>query len=562
MARHSPRPRGGPLALPPDTDLVAHLLSLAPEEWPDAIDQMGLEERDAFDRNWPSWAHPGQEPPATCADGTPWRSWVLMAGRGFGKTLAGAKWVTAQIAAGEPLHIALVGATLDEARRVMVEGRSGLLTVADAWVTDWHPSLRQLRFRTGAVATLFSGASPEQLRGPEHHLAWCDELAKWEKPQESWDMLQFGLRLGDWPRALITTTPRPGPVLREILGEPDTVRTGGPTNANPHTSEAWRESTRRLYAGTRLGRQELDGELLTDAAGALWTVELIARCRAQGSDCGAIARQRVEPASVGQPAPCNGDRTDVTDSLRDGALTSVRPERGAQRLVEGRLTPAAEERPSTSLGTNELGRHAFPLERARFAKLVIAVDPPAGDGTCGIIACAKDGEGIAHILADHSVTATSPEGWARAVANAVRIHTLCSGAGRSVESSGGDGAQPRNAPASAGAQLVPLVVAEKNQGGAMVKSVLHTADPSLKVKLVTATVGKAERAAPVAMLFEAGRVVLHGVFPELEAELLGMIAGGEYEGPGASPDRADAMVWGLTELMLGPERAPPSVRTL
>ena len=115
-------------------------------------------------------------------------------------------------------------------------------------------------------------------------------------------------------------------------------------------------------------------------------------------------------------------------------------------------------------------------------------------------------------------------------------------------------------PVRQGPSLTPLVVAEQNQGGKMVKAVLHTADPKLRVKLVTATVGKAERAAPVAMLFEAGRVVLHGRFPELEAEMLGMIAGGDYEGPGTSPDRADAMVWGLTELMLAPERAPPSVR--
>ena len=194
--------------LPPGTDLRAWFASLPPAQWPVAIDQLGEEERDAFDRDWGSWAHEGQQPHDLTAAGLPWRTWVLMAGRGFGKTLAGAQWLTAQIAAQaegtegtrtfsrkgtcphEPLHIALVGATLAEARAVMVEGRSGLLEVADAWVTDWQPSLRRLVFRTGALATLFSGASPEQLRGPEHHIAWCDELAKWEKPEESWDMLQ------------------------------------------------------------------------------------------------------------------------------------------------------------------------------------------------------------------------------------------------------------------------------------------------------------------------------------------------------------------------------------
>jgi phage terminase large subunit-like protein len=175
---------------------------------------------------------------------------------------------------------------------------------------------------------------------------------------------------------------------------------------------------------------------------------------------------------------------------------------------------------------------------APFLRLVIAVDPPSGDGTCGIVACAKDSANHAHILADHSVTAQTPEGWSKAVADAAAMWTHL---------------HP-NVPV--------LVVAEQNQGGLMVQSVLKIADPNLRIKLVTATQGKTDRAAPVAMLFEAGRVVLHGRFPELEAELCGMIAGGDYEGPGTSPDRADAMVWGLTELMLQKERAPPSIRRL
>jgi len=166
-----------------------------------------------------------------------------------------------------------------------------------------------------------------------------------------------------------------------------------------------------------------------------------------------------------------------------------------------------------------------------FTRTLIAVDPPVIDGTCGIVACAREGQGdasIAHILADHSVTAATPERWAAAVAAAARAHGT-------VE-----------------------VVAEANQGGKMVKAVLHTADPGLRVKLVHASAGKATRAEPVSHLFEAGRAVIHGHIPELEAQLLGLIAGGGYEGPGPSPDRADAMVWGVTELMLG-RRAEPRV---
>jgi phage terminase large subunit-like protein len=173
----------------------------------------------------------------------------------------------------------------------------------------------------------------------------------------------------------------------------------------------------------------------------------------------------------------------------------------------------------------------LPGPSTTWTRIIIGVDPPSGGGTCGIIACAKDEQGLAHVLADHSVTGLSPEGWARAVADAVGAHA---------------GLDPSRA----------LVVAEVNQGGRMVEAVLHGADPGLHVRRVTATVGKSHRAEPVARLFEAGNVVLHGRMPELEAQLLGMIAGGGYEGPGQSPDRADAMVWALTELMLKGEKAP------
>ena len=487
-------------------------------QWIDDLDErereqlagaLTLAEARSADGDWPGWAHHGQRPP----EGE-WRSWVIMAGRGFGKTLAGSQWIrSALLASGEaaePLRIALVGATLDEARRVMVEGKSGLLAVAGDLVAEWHPTRRLLRFAGGAEATLFSGASPEALRGPEHHLAWCDELAKWEKPKGCWDMLQLGLRLGGHPRALVTTTPRPGPVLRAIMDSPGCAVTRGGMRANPHLAKSWKEAVESLYAGTRLGRQELDGELLSDHPGALWSVELIERCR----------------------APILPGTGRGTGEVGGGAARSVERSGCASvdtlRFAPGPSTAFGGPPPPASWGRN------------RFTRTLIAVDPPAGDGTCGIVACAKDAHGVAHVLADHSVTGRSPEGWARAVADAARIH----GAHPSTGSGPG------------------MVVAEANQGGKMVQAVLRTADPSLKVKLVTATVGKAERAAPVAHLFEAGKVLLHGRFPELEAELLGMIAGGDYEGPGTSPDRADAMVWGLTELMLGVERREPRVMTL
>ena len=513
----------------PEVPFVDLLLALPLDKRVAKLRQFGWTEADAFDRAWGEWAHDGQSPPAACPDGGDWNSWVIMAGRGFGKTLAGSNWITSAIAQGGKLRIALVGATLDEARRIMVEGRSGLLEVAGAWITEWHPSLRRLRFRTGAEATLFSGASPEQLRGPEHHLAWCDELAKWEKPAECWDMLQLGLRLGDSPRVLVTTTPRPGPVLRRIMAAPGCVVTGGRTRSNPHLPKAYVDNVETLYAGTRLGRQELDGELLTDTPGALWTVELLERSRLQSP----LPGNREAPPNTPLPGNREGPGVGLSAEERDPSENPPTPQ-----------SPPCFQ-----------GGEAF-------TRTVIAIDPPSGAGTCGIIACARDREGRAHVLADHSVTARSPEGWARAVADAARIHSLDPPRdGEGDRPSGGGGGSPR----------APIfIVAESNQGGRMVESVLRTADPSLRVKLVTATVGKSERAAPVAMLFEAGKVLLHGRFPELESELLGMIAGGEYHppwsggpgGPGVSPDRADAMVWGLTELLLQKERAPPRISLL
>jgi phage terminase large subunit-like protein len=468
------------------------------------VRSLGMDDADGFDREWAKWAHEGQVP-----DEGGWSICVVMGGRSFGKTRAGSEWIVSLLKGPDgtsprnPLRIALVGATLAEARSVMVEGKSGLMEVAGPWIREWRRRDGLLKFRTGAQAQLFSGHTPELLRGPEHDYAWCDELAKWEKAGGTWDMLQLGLRLGERPRALVTTTPRPGPHLRRIMAEPGTIIIGGPSDSNPHNSPAWISGMRQRYAGTRLERQELNGELLTDNPGALWTEALIERCRLN-------------------PSPCRGEGR-LAEGERGEGLSYVE---GAEPVPH---PSAASRLPPSPLQ----GEGLAPVTR-----LIVAVDPPTGDGTCGIIACAKDADGKARILADHSVTEQSPEAWSRVVADAAAIWTHL---------------HPNAA---------LLVVAESNQGGLMVRSVLRISDPALKIKLVPAIQGKSDRAAPVAMLFEAGRVVLHGRFPELEAQLCGMIAGGDYEGPGTSPDRADAMVWGLTELMLQKERPPPQIRRL
>nr|WP_236553088.1 terminase family protein [Sphingomonas sp. 8AM] len=390
-----------------------------------------------LEQHWALWAHEGQLPPPG-----DWRVWLMQAGRGFGKTRAGAQWVRAMARAVPGARIALVGATIEDARKVMVGGPSGVVAVSRAEDdVVWRPTSGEVRFGNGAVATLYSAAAPEKLRGPEHHFAWADELAKWSHAS-TWDNLTMGLRLGALPRVLVTTTPRPTALMRQVRAGAGTVTTRGSTRDNLHLPDAFVAAMEASYEGTRLGRQELDGELIEDVAGALWPRALIERQRA---------------AAV-------------------PALTRV----------------------------------------------VVGVDPPAGIGgdACGIVAAGLGRDGHGYVIEDASVTGASPERWAQAVvACATRV---------SAE----------------------RVVAEANQGGAMVEQVLRAAQASLPIRLVHATRGKAARAEPVAALYERGRVWHARAFPALEDELAGLVAGGGYEGPGRSPDRADACVWALTALLL------------
>ncbi len=399
---------------------------------------------------WPFWQRADQQAP----DGD-WRIWLVMAGRGFGKTRMGAEWVRAIAHAHPGARIALVGATLVEARAVMVEGESGLLGICDKAELNWEPSLRRLTWANGAVATLYSAAEPESLRGPQHDYAWADEIAKWPCGIAAWDNLMLGLRLGEQPKVMATTTPRPVPLVRRLNASRKVAKTYGCTEANrPNLPTEYLDEMQALYGGTRWGRQELNGELIDDAQGALWTRDLIEHCR------------------VAAP-------------------------------------PA-------------------------LARVVIAVDPPASAGgdACGIVAAGLGQDGKAYVLADHSIRGASPDRWARAVAAAAEIW----GADR--------------------------VIAEANQGGDMVISTLRAADVTMPVKKVHATRSKTTRAEPVAALYEAGKAFHAGPFPDLEDELCGLITGGGYEGPGRSPDRADALVWAMTELMLASRGVEPRVRQL
>jgi phage terminase large subunit-like protein len=434
--------------------------------------------------DWPAWVHEGQDQP----EGDDWRVWVLLAGRGFGKTRAGAEWISALARADPKASFALVAATVDEARRVMIEGKSGLLAVARAGEEAdrilWQPSRRRLQFASGAEAFVYSGAHADSLRGPEHHFAWCDELAKWKQAQEAWDNLMLCLRVGPNPRALVTTTPRPIAALKAIIGDEGTARTGGATDANPHLAELFVGDMERRHKGTRFGRQELDGELIEDLEGALWEREMVEERR----------------------------KAEMGTFPHGGMGTVTFPHGGASVDSDGRKSNC-------------------PLRP--LVRVVVGVDPPASvEGTCGIVVCGCDEEGMGYVLADLSVAGLSPDGWAKKVA------------------------------AAAEAWGAHRVVAEANNGGKMVETVLRGAAVNLPVKLVHAAEGKVARAAPVATLFESGRAWFAGRFPALEDELCGLTWDGKYHGPGSSPDRADAMVWALTELMLGPQRLEPRIRRL
>lgn len=418
--------------------------------------KMDKTERNSFNYLWDYSARAEQLPPPG-----DWRIWMIMAGRGFGKTRSGAEWVR-MIADSHPeARIALVSSSLAEARAVMVEGESGILAICrPGHKPHYEPSLHRIRFNSGAQAQLFSAAEPESLRGPQHSHAWCDEIGKWplahERATRCWDNLLLGLRIGEHPRIAVTTTPRAVPLVQRLVAQADSgevvISRGSTVDNAEHLAKRFIDAIASEFGGTQLARQEIHGELLDDIEGALWT------------------RSMLEHAREHEPLP-------------------------------------------------------------ETVRMVVAIDPPASSGgdECGIIVASLGADGIARVMADCSIDGAAPARWAQRVA---------------------DAAHEWNA---------DRVIAEANQGGDMVESVLRAADQALPVKLVHATRGKVARAEPVAALYAAGRVRHAGMFARLEDQLCGLLVGGTYAGPGRSPDRADALVWALTELLLG-RKLSPSVR--
>lgn len=225
------------------------------------------EELAFLEYDWHFWGRRNQFEPLG-----DWRNWLLLAGRGFGKTRTGAEWIRERVESGKSKHIHLIGPTASDVRDTMVEGESGLLSVFPPEQKPlYEPSKRKVTFHNGAIALLFSAEEPERLRGPQCDTAWCDELAAWKYPQETWDMFQFGFRLGDDPRCVITTTPKPIPLVKTILKDSATITTRGTTYDNAlNLAPAFMDTIISRYEGTRLGRQELNAEILDDNPDALW----------------------------------------------------------------------------------------------------------------------------------------------------------------------------------------------------------------------------------------------------------------------------------------------------
>lgn len=287
--------------------------------------------------DWAFWSRPAQRAPKGL-----WTYWLMLAGRGFGKTRAGAEWVRGLAETGDAKRIALIAPTLHDARAVMVEGESGILSVCPPWFKPvFEPSKRTLTWPNGAVATLFGAEEPERLRGPQHDAAWCDELCAWKAPDQTFDMLQFGLRLGRTPKALVTTTPKPIPLLRRLLELPKVKVSRGTTFDNlKNLAPGFRRDIVARYKGTRLGRQELNAEILEDTPGALWSRGMLEEVRvAKHPTLVRIVVAVDPPASLGEKADeCGIIAVGVADNgkayvLADRSARGLSPKAWAEKAV-------------------------------------------------------------------------------------------------------------------------------------------------------------------------------------------------------------------------------------
>jgi phage terminase large subunit-like protein len=395
----------------------------------------------------PSWltqARPNQLPPPGA-----WGIWLILAGRGFGKTRTGAEWVKGLVETGTAGRIALVAPTAGDARDIMLEGNSGLMNISSPWCMPlYEPSKRRLTWPNGATATMFSAEESDRLRGPNHDAAWCDKLASWADPQAVFDMLAFTMRVGKHPKTVITTTPRPIALIKNLVKREgqDVVITRGSTYENAdNLSEPFLQAMRARYEGTRLGRQELFADVLIDTPGALWQL------------------QWIDDGRVKSP-PWDG-----------------------------------------------------------LARIVVAIDPAVTSGEdadeTGIVVAGVDHVGHGYVLEDASGR-YQPHEWAQIAIRLYKKHQA------------------------------DRIVAERNNGGDMVEATIRSIDPNVSFKAVYASRGKTTRAEPISALYEQNKIHHCGGFAALEDQMCAFTSDFSRATAGYSPDRLDALVWALSELML------------
>lgn len=454
---------------------MARLLEADREERIEAIQQLSPEDRAALwmgiQYEWSVWARPlVSKPDGTFGGQLPppgdWRFWWVLAGRGFGKTRTGAEWIRSKAESGKHRWLTIVAPTREALRKIMLKGPAGLLTISPPWFAPkYEPSKLLLTWpahpETGIVcqARLYSAEKPDRLRGEQHEIVWADELPAWNKPQEAFEQIDMGLRLGAHPQMLLTTTPRPIPlVLDEVKGRrdkatglrvkrPDVVVTTGWSSENSaNLSSGYVQSLESRFGDSAFGRQELRAEILEAPEGALWSAKL----------------------------------------LEDTRVEAV---------------------PST------------------IRRTVVAVDPTRADDPvdeCGIVVIGIGEDQQAYVLFDKSVYG-SPLTWIKAAVSAYRMH---------------------------GSEKI---IYESNRLGATVEDSLRAFDRDVRWEGVKATEGKHARAVPIASLYESGKVHHVGNFRELEDE---MVLFDPKDRNRPSPNRMDALVWGLTYLMLGDQPKP------
>ena len=433
--------------LPEGPDILAS--NLTPKQWKEIV------------HHWAAHARDDQLAPVLAKGGGRWHTWLVLGGRGSGKTRTGAEWIRAQVVGEPPLadrrshRIALIGDTIAQVRSVMIEGVSGLLSV---YPPEERPKLEvsknQLVWANGTVAQMFAADDPDSPRGPQFDAAWCDELCKWRQPKYAWDTLQFSLRLGRWPQCVVTTTQRAIPVLKKILGDDATATTHSRTADNAKfLSPSFMAEMQRRYGDTLIGRQELEGEIVEERLTGLWKRSYIEQSR-----------------------------------------LTTRPE---------------------------------------LTRIVVAIDPPvtatAGSDSCGIIVAGLGVDRRAYVIGDRTVQGREPVIWTKAAVAAYHDYEA------------------------------DTIVVETNQGGDLLVQMFKSIDVRVPVKKVYASRGKYTRAEPVSGLYNEGRVVHVGTYLELERQMCDFAA--DNLAHGKSPDRLDALVWAITELMLT-NRQEPGIRSL